>query len=326
MEDQAERLREIVRQRGSSASPGENFSDGGFSSPGESSAPDSAENGEQAGMAKDRYASGQEAKARIITITSGKGGVGKTNLSVNMALSYARLGKKVVVMDADLGLANVNVILNVIPKYNLYHVIRKQKTMKEILVETDYGISIVPGASGFSQIANMNDDERQNFISELETLSAADIIIIDTSAGVSSNVMDFIAAADDTIIVTTPEPTAITDAYGIIKIIATEYETPNMRLKLVVNRVKSVAVAKKVADRMINIVGQFLNLKVEYLGFVYDDVVVSHAVLRQRPFMVIDPKCKASLCVQHIVDRMEKSERSPSGGFGALLNRLFGKK
>ncbi|MDR2178606.1 MAG: MinD/ParA family protein [Treponema sp.] len=277
-------------------------------------------------MAKDRYASGQEAKARIITITSGKGGVGKTNLSVNMALSYARLGKKVVVMDADLGLANVNVILNVIPKYNLYHVIRKQKTMKEILVETDYGISIVPGASGFSQIANMNDDERQNFISELETLSAADIIIIDTSAGVSSNVMDFIAAADDTIIVTTPEPTAITDAYGIIKIIATEYETPNMRLKLVVNRVKSVAVAKKVADRMINIVGQFLNLKVEYLGFVYDDVVVSHAVLRQRPFMVIDPKCKASLCVQHIVDRMEKSERSPSGGFGALLNRLFGKK
>jgi flagellar biosynthesis protein FlhG len=269
--------------------------------------------------------SGRDGKTRIITVTSGKGGVGKTNLSVNIALAYARLGKKVVVMDADLGLANVNVILNVIPKYNLYHVIRKQKTMRDILVETDYGISIVPGASGFSQIANMNVDERQNFISELETLSVADIIIIDTSAGVSSNVMDFIAAADDAVIVTTPEPTAITDAYGIIKIIATEYESPNMGLKLVVNRVKSVAEAKKVADRMTNIAGQFLNLKVDYLGFVYDDTAVSHAVLRQRPFMVIDPKCKASLCVQHIVDRMEKSELRSSGGFGAMMKRLFGK-
>ncbi|MDR1445252.1 MAG: MinD/ParA family protein [Treponema sp.] len=323
MEDQAERLREIVRQRGPAGSGGDGFSGGVFGPPGGASPESPAENGGQKDT--ERRFSGREGKARIITVTSGKGGVGKTNLSVNLALAYARMGKKVVVMDADLGLANVNVILNVIPKYNLYHVIRKQKTMKEILVETDYGISIVPGASGFSQIANMNDEDRQNFIHELETLSIADIIIIDTSAGVSSNVMDFIAAADDAVIVTTPEPTAITDAYGIIKIIATEYDSPNMGLKLVVNRVKSVAEAKKVADRMTNIAGQFLNLKVDYLGFVYDDTVVSHAVLRQRPFMVIDPKCKASLCVQHIVDRMEKSEYKSSGGFGVMMNQLFRK-
>jgi flagellar biosynthesis protein FlhG len=315
MEDQAERLREIVRQKGTGAALSSgNVIPMGNLTPSNSTA-----------VGRSRSSTGRDGKSRVITVTSGKGGVGKTNLSVNIALAYARLGKKVVVMDADLGLANVNVILNVIPKYNLYHVIRKQKTMREILVETDYGISIVPGASGFSQIANMNDDERQNFISELETLSNADIIIIDTSAGVSSNVMDFIAAADDAVIVTTPEPTAITDAYGIIKIIATEYESPNMGLKLVVNRVKSVAEAKKVADRMTNIAGQFLNLKVDYLGFVYDDAAVSHAVLRQRPFMVVDPKCKASLCVQHIVDRMEKSELRPAGGFGAMVKRLFGR-
>jgi flagellar biosynthesis protein FlhG len=335
MEDQAERLREIVRQRGSAAAGGDNYTFGAYSpsggafpaAPGSATSgpgmPGLAENGRQTGA--DRRGPARSGRARIITVTSGKGGVGKTNLSVNLALAYARLGKKVVVMDADLGLANVNVILNVVPKYNLYHVIRGQKAMRDILVETDYGISIVPGASGFSQIANMNDDERQNFIAELETLSVADIIIIDTSAGVSSNVMDFIAAADDAVIVTTPEPTAITDAYGIIKIIATEYETPNMGLKLVVNRVKSVSEAKKVADRMTTIAGQFLNLKVDYLGFVYDDAVVSHAVLRQRPFMVLDPRCKASLCVQHIVDRMEKSDHKSSGGFGAMLNRLFGK-
>jgi len=300
MEDQAEKLREIVKMKQKKDSPP--------SSKASSSAkPVSAAD-----------------KARIITVTSGKGGVGKTNLSVNMALAFARLGKKVIVMDADLGLANVNVMLNMIPKYNLYHVIKKQKTIREILVETEYGISIVAGASGFSQIANMGEDDRRDFISELETLSNADIIIIDTSAGVSSNVLDFIAAADDAVIITTPEPTAITDAYGIIKIIATEYDSLNMGLKLVVNRAKGAAQAKSVADRMINIAGQFLNLKVDYLGFIYDDTSVPQAVLRQKPFMVVDPKCKASICVQHIVERMDRNKPGDSSGFGGMLKRLFG--
>jgi flagellar biosynthesis protein FlhG len=290
MEDQAEKLREMMRRKSGSLEklPGKDGK-----------------------------------KTRIITVTSGKGGVGKTNVSVNMALAYARIGKKVVVMDADLGLANVNVMLNMIPKFNLYHVIRKQKTMQEIMIDTEYGISIVAGASGFSKIANLNDAERQYFIEELETLSAADIIIIDTSAGVSSNVLDFVAAADDAVIVTTPEPTAITDAYGIIKIIATEINNLNMGLKLVVNRVKNVTEAKKVADKMISITGQFLNLKVEYLGFIYDDEAVSRSVLRQRPFMVVDPKCKASMCIQHIVGRMDKTDIKGNGGFGKMFKRFF---
>jgi len=295
MEDQAEKLREIMKRKKDGSSPKASGKSGGRS-------PD---------------------KARIITVTSGKGGVGKTNLSVNMALAFARLGKKVIVLDADLGLANVNVMLNMIPKYNLYHVIKKQKTMREILVETEYGISIVAGASGFSQIANMGEEDRRDFIAELDSLSNADIVIIDTSAGVSSNVLDFIAAADDAVIITTPEPTAITDAYGIIKIIATEYDSLNMGLKLVVNRAKGVAQAKGVADRMINIAGQFLNLKVDYLGFIYDDSSVQHAVLRQKPFMVVDPKCKASICVQHIVDRMDRNKPAETAGFGAMLKRLF---
>lgn len=293
MEDQAEQLRELMRAK-------------------KNAAPTAAQ--------------GERKKTRIITVASGKGGVGKTNVSVNMALAYARLGKRVIVMDADLGLANVNVMLNMIPKFNLYHVIRKQKTMKEIILDTEYGIQIVAGASGFSKIANLTEDERQNFIDELDTLSNADIIIIDTSAGVSNNVLAFVAAADDAVIVTTPEPTAITDAYGIIKIIATEIDNLNMGLKLVVNRVKSVAEAKRVADRMINIAGQFLNLKVDYLGFIYDDPAVPQAVLRQKPFMVLDPKSKAAQCVQHIVGRMEKSELREGGGFGSLIKRLFGKE
>jgi len=312
MEDQAEKLREIMKRKKDGTGTG--------GSQGASKTSSSVKSG------SGEVSRGKPVdKARIITVTSGKGGVGKTNLSVNMAIAFARLGKKVVVMDADLGLANVNVMLNMIPKYNLYHVIKKQKTIREILVETEYGISIVAGASGFSQIANMGEEDRRDFISELDTLSNADIIIIDTSAGVSSNVLDFIAAADDAVIITTPEPTAITDAYGIIKIIATEYDALNMGLKLVVNRAKGAAQAKGVADRMINIAGQFLNLKVDYLGFIYDDASVPQAVLRQKPFMVVDPKCKASICVQHIVDRMDRNKTGETSGFGAMLKRLLGK-
>ncbi|GHV95125.1 site-determining protein [Spirochaetia bacterium] len=320
MEDQAEKLREIMRQKKNvpGDAPGDAESDVSGDAGSDTSGADIS--GEKPIRARNGGS-----KARIITVTSGKGGVGKTNLSVNMALAFARLGKKVVVMDADLGLANVNVMLNMIPKYNLYHVIKKQKTIKEILVETEYGISIVAGASGFSQIANMGEEERQDFINELDTLSNVDIIIIDTSAGVSSNVLDFIAAADDAVIITTPEPTAITDAYGIIKIIATEYDTLDMSLKLVVNRAKSAADAKNVADRMINIAGQFLNLKVDYLGFIYDDPAVPQAVLRQKPFMVVDPRCKASISVQHIVERMDRTRPRESRGFGAMLRKFFGR-
>jgi flagellar biosynthesis protein FlhG len=294
MEDQAEQLRELVRIKES----------GTDSLPQRNSRPP---------------------KTRIITVASGKGGVGKTNLSVNMALAYARIGKKVIVMDADLGLANVNVMLKLIPKWNLYHVIRKQKTMREILIETEYGISIMAGASGFSKIANLTDEQRTSFIEELETLSSADIIIIDTSAGVSSNVLDFIAVADDVVIITTPEPTAITDAYGIVKIIATEIESIEMGLKLVVNRVHNVTEAKKVADRMTVITGQFLNVKLEYLGFIYDDTAVSQAVIKQRPFMVDAPRSRAAQCVQHIVGRMEKTEFRERGGFGNMFSRIFSK-
>jgi flagellar biosynthesis protein FlhG len=261
---------------------------------------------------------------RIIAVSSGKGGVGKTNIAINLALAYAQLGKRVVVMDADLGLANVNVVLGVIPRYNLYHLIRKQKTLREIVVDTAYGIQIIAGASGFSKIANLSEDERKTFIGELAALANADVIVIDCAAGVSSNVISFVAAADDAIIVTTPEPTAITDAYGIIKIIATEIENLDIGLKLVVNRVRSVVEGRRVAERVITIAGQFLNLKVDYLGFVYEDPVVHTAVARQKPFLVMDPRSKASACIRHLVGRLENVDYRDGKGIPQFLRKLFG--
>jgi flagellar biosynthesis protein FlhG len=291
--DQAEKLREIMRNRNTSA--------------------------------ENRAESSPHPKAsRIISVSSGKGGVGKTNIAINLALAYARLGKKVIVLDADLGLANVNVVLGVIPRYNLYHLIRQQKKMREILLDTTYGIQIVAGASGFSKIANLSEEERKGFIEELYELSAADIIIIDTSAGVSNNVLTFVAASDDVIIVTTPEPTAITDAYGIVKIIATEIDNLELGLKLVVNRVKSVTEARKVSERVINIAGQFLNIKLDYLGFVYDDPLVQTAVVKQRPFLTLDPKGKASICIDHIVRRLENLDFKEGSGITQFLKKLFG--
>lgn len=264
-------------------------------------------------------------KTRIIAVASGKGGVGKTNISANLAITYAKMGKKVVILDADLGLANVNVILGIIPKFNLYHVIRKQKTMKDIIYETEYGIKMIAGASGFSRIANLSEEERQTFISSFSEIEDADILIIDTSAGVSESVLSFLEAADDVVIVTTPEPTAITDAYGIIKVMSTEIDRTDLSIKLIVNRTQSVTEGKKVATRVINIAGQFLNQKIDYLGCIYDDVTVQNCVRKQKPFTIYEPKSKASICLDHLVHRLENIEYKEGKGLNNFIRRIIRK-
>ncbi len=261
---------------------------------------------------------------RVIVITSGKGGVGKTSLSVSLAIAIAQDGKSVTLLDADLGLANINVILGIIPKYNLYHVIKGKKKLKDIIIEVPEGIKIIAGASGFQQLANLDVKQRDEFISSISELANDDFLIVDTGAGISQNVLSFVMAADEVIVVTTPEPTAITDAYGIIKAIASQ--SNEKHIKLIVNRAQSVAEGKRVAQRVINIAGQFLNIKVEELGFVYEDLYVPKSVRNQKPFIVSYPGCKASGCVKVIADRInnKKIENEKGSGITSFIKNLIG--
>ena len=243
---------------------------------------------------------------QIITLTSGKGGVGKSTISVNLGLALAAAGKKVLLFDADLGLANVNVLLGVVPKFNLYHVIKGHKELEDIIIRTPEGLDIIAGASGYSMLANLSDKERLNLVSAFEKLSGYDIMLIDTGAGVSSNVVGFTLPADKVIVVTTPEPTAITDAYGIIKSIV--LVAPDKHIKLLVNRATSSLEGKKVAERVINISSQFLNVRVENLGFIYDDDNVPKSIRRQKPFYQLFPSCKAASCLDIVSSRILEQE------------------
>ncbi len=262
-------------------------------------------------------------KTKTIAVTSGKGGVGKTSISVSLSIALAQHDFSVTLLDADLGLANINVILGIIPKYNLYHVIKGKKKLKEVIIEVPEGIKIIAGASGFHQLANLDQKQRSDFIKAISDLDADDFMIIDTGAGVSQNVLSFVMAADEVIVVTTPEPTAITDAYGIIKSIASQ--SPDKIVKLLVNRVQSVAEGKRVAQRVINIAGQFLNIKVEDLGFVFDDSNVPRSVRNQKPFMVSYPKSRASACLSVIADKIcnKTSGKERGSGLTNFFKNLF---
>ncbi len=264
-----------------------------------------------------------KSRARVITVASGKGGVGKTNISVNLAVSYAKMGKKVLLMDADLGLANVNILLGVIPKYTLYDVIKGNKTIEEIIINYKDNIYIVPGASGFYQLSDLRHDQKMMLAENLEKLDNYDVIIVDAGAGISDNVLAFVAAASEVLVVTTPEPTSLTDAYGIIKAITAK--SIDIKIKLIVNMVKSVLQAKKVYQKLSDVCHRFLAIKIDNLGFVFEDEAVKKSVSMQKPLVFNFPDSKAAQSIKHIVLRMEKLDHliTNKKGIGKFLKKLF---
>jgi flagellar biosynthesis protein FlhG len=270
----------------------------------------------------DAVAPQQTGQTRIISITSGKGGVGKSTVSVNLAISIANSGKRVLLFDGDLGLANINVLLGIIPEHNIYEVVKGKKRIQDIVIRTGYGIDIIAGANGISQLANLSDHQREQFIVGLSDLSGYDVMIIDTGAGVGPNVLGLVMPADDILVITTPEPTAITDAYGMIKSIVANDK--NKSIKLLVNRVPTALEAKRVADRLISISSQFLRANVQNIGFIFEEGLVQRSISSQRPHVVLYPGSKSAACIAHVAARLLNIEiQEESGGIRGFFQKFL---
>ncbi|WP_240905773.1 P-loop NTPase [Thiorhodococcus mannitoliphagus] len=259
---------------------------------------------------------------RTLCITSGKGGVGKTTLAINLGIAIARAGRKVLLLDGDLGLANLNVLLGIIPRFTLHDVVRGQRSLAQIIMPTGYGLDLVAGASGIAELADLGEIERQNVIKSLQGLSGYDVLIIDTGAGIGDSVLRFALAADEVIVVTTPHPTSLTDAYGIIKAVLAQEAKP---LKLLVNSVASAAEARRIADRLTSVTDRFVHGTLECVGYVPLDPLIEKSILAQKPHLVLNPGAASAQRIRETAMRLiEGREEDFRGGLGRFFKRLLG--
>ncbi len=259
-------------------------------------------------------------EAEIIAITSGKGGVGKTSLAVNMAALLVKRGKKVLIIDADLGLSNVEIMLGVTPSYTMRDLIKNNKNIEEIIINGPYKVDFISGGNGFLEITELSEIEREEIFVKLKKLDELyDIIIIDTGAGISRNVISFLEIADSILVVATSEPTSLTDAYSIIKII--NERNNNIETGIVINRVLNIAEYKKAADIIVNTSSRFLNKEILRMGFIYEDRVVRETIYKKAPFAIYYPNSKATSCIEYIIEKLLKIDKSKKIK-GTILDKM----
>ncbi|MBN2693622.1 MinD/ParA family protein [bacterium] len=251
---------------------------------------------------------------KVISITSGKGGVGKTNLSVNIALKIQERGNRVLILDADLGLANVNVLFNITTKKNINDLVSGKASIEEILVEGPGGVHILPASSGIFSSINLSDQDHMRLIGYLESLNDKfDYIIIDTAAGIGGDVLFFNSISHFVTVVVTQEPTSITDAYAVIKVLNKESKIKDF--KIIINQVASSTEGKMIYNSLYKVASQFLNVSLEYLGHVVSDKIMTKSVLAQIPVTIYSPQAPVSLCIDSIANRMlDRFNKIPQTG------------
>ena len=259
---------------------------------------------------------------KIVAVTSGKGGVGKTNVVANLSVCLSELGKKVVVLDADFGLANLDVLLGLTPRYHLGHVLFGNKLLADIMVQGPQGIRIIPASSGLQRMSELTLAQRNHLIESFTTLDAdTDYFIIDTAAGISRNVIHFLLAAQEVIVVSAPEPTAIVDAYAVIKIILAENHDKN--IQVLINSVDRAEDAQEVFCQINSVVKRFLGREVDYLGHIERDSHVLQAVRSQMLVTHRFPNAMASRSFRNLARRMVQQENSTHPVDGLVWEKLL---
>lgn len=259
---------------------------------------------------------------RIITVTSGKGGVGKSNIVVNLSIALQKMGKKVMIFDADIGMGNDDIIMGCSSKYSVFDVISKGKEIEEVVITGPFGVKLLPGGSALTKIDDLTESERNMFLNKLTALTGLDYIIMDTGAGVNKSVLGFIACCEDLVIVTTPEPTSLTDAYSLLK--AVKHFNIKNSAKVIINRSLDNNEANLTFNKFNNAVTKFLGMRLEYLGNIGEDKKLSYAVRQQQPVIVSYPNSGAAQDINKIASKIEGTKDKSSGsGIEGLFKKIF---
>ena len=236
--------------------------------------------------------------ARVMTVTSGKGGVGKSNVSINLAIQFRKMGKKVIILDADFGLANIEIMFGAVPKHNLCDLIYQGKSIKDIITWGPMEIGFISGGSGIAGMSNLSKDYLDYIIQNLAELdSIADMIIVDTGAGISDAVLEFLVACGEVLLVTTQEPTSITDSYSLLKALYRHprFDEASTKVKMIANRVNKEADGEVLFEKLNVVVSRYLKIPLNYLGSIPEDAQLSNAVMQQIPVSLQNPGAKSSV-------------------------------
>lgn len=267
--------------------------------------------------------------ARVITVTSGKGGVGKSNTAINLAIWFRKMGNRVIILDADFGLANIEIMFGAVPKHNLFDLIYQGKTIGEIITWGPMEVGFISGGSGIAGMSNLSRDYLNYIIQNLTELDAiADIIIVDTGAGISDAVLEFLVASGEILLVTTPEPTSITDSYSLLKAL---YRHPRFResdtkVKMIANRVMKETEGQILYSKLNAVVSKYLKVPMTYLGSVPQDPQLAQAVMQQTPVSIQTPGSKSAQAYERIAHRLlgkEEEERQPKRGMAAFFSHII---
>lgn len=267
--------------------------------------------------------------ARVITVTSGKGGVGKSNTAINLAIQFRKMGKRVIILDADFGLANIEIMFGAVPKHNLCDLIYQGKNIKEIITWGPMEIGFISGGSGIAGMANLGRDYLTYIIQNLAELDAiADIIMIDTGAGIADAVLEFLVASGEILLVTTPEPTSITDSYSLLKALRrhSRFREDATLVKMIANKVEKENDGAVLFSKLNAVVSKYLKLPMTYLGAIPQDIQLSRAVMQQVPVSMENPDAKSSQAYERIANKLmgkEESEKQPRRGMAAFFSHMI---